>query len=169
MILDANYLLSGTSSASGATYVVIGQALTSAGLFTTLASSNVIDLVNARDMGEEGNPYPLKIMVLCTAAFTSTGAATLQVLAQGSTDNTTYTTYAETPAIIATSITAGKMIANFDWPGVLPNDGALPRYLRLAYTNGVSAISAGSVISTLVLGRDMSPNRNYPPGYSVVN
>ena len=164
MILDYNYLFDGSASAAGG---VVGVALTSAGLFTGLASTNVIDLVNARDM-DVGEPK-IRIMCLVTASFTSTGAATLQVQAQGSTDNTTFTTYSETPAMIATACTAGKMIANFDFPGVLPNDGSLPRYLRLRYVNGVSAISAGSVISALVLGRDMSPNRNYPSGITITN
>ena len=69
--------------------------------------------------------------------------------------------------MIATACTAGLKIAQFDWPGILPDTGALPRYLRLLYTNTVSAISAGSVISAIVLGRD--DNRAYPPGYTVVN
>lgn len=164
MILDYNYLLDGSASAAGGiTGVNVTAAVGSAN------STNVIDLVNARDMGEVQDPIAMKIMVLVTTALTSTGAATFQVLAQGSTDNSAFTTYAETPAMIATSCTSGKMIANFDWPGILPNDGALPRYLRLRYTVGVSTVSAGAVISAIVLGRDMHPNRNYPSGVTISN
>ena len=164
MILDYNYMFDGSPSAT--TGVVSGVSVGTTG-GSTISSTNVLDLLNARDM-DPGEPK-LKIMVLCTTAFTSTGAATIQVLAQGSTDNVTYTTYAETPAIIATSIAVGTKFAQFDFPGVNPDSGSLPRYLRLRYSTGVSTISAGQVISALVLGRDMSPNRNYPPGTTVVN
>ncbi len=162
MILDYNYLFDGSASAAGG---VVGVSIvTAAG--STKVSSNIIDLVNARDMGIGDNPA-LKIMVICTAVMTSTGAATFQVQAQGSTDNTTYTTYAETPATIASSYTAGAKIAQFDWPGVNPDTGALPRYLRLLYSVGVSSISAGSVISAIVLGRD--DWRGYPSGFTPAN
>lgn len=164
MILDYNYLLDGSASAAGG---VVGVNVTAA--VGSANSTNVIDLVNARDMGGVDGGIPFKIMCLVTTSLTSTGAATFQVLAQGSTDNTTFTTYAETPAMIATACTAGKMIANFDWPGVLPNDGSLPRYLRLRYTVGTAIVSAGALISTIVLGRDMSPNRNYPSGITISN
>lgn len=162
MILDYNYLFDGSASAAGG---VVGISIaTAAG--STQVSSNIIDLVNARDMGIGDSPA-LKIMVICTAAMTSTGAATFQVRAQGSTDNVTYTTYAETANMIASSYAAGAKIAQFDWPGINPDTGALPRYLRLQYAVGVSSISAGSVISAIVLGRD--DTRGYPPGVTVSN
>ncbi len=166
MILDYNYLFDGSASAAGG---VTGTALTSmtAG---GLASTNVIDLVNARDMGI-GDAPALKIMVLVTTSFSTTGTAstTMQIKAQGSTDNTTFTTYAETAALASGSMTAGLKIAQFDWPGINPDNGALPRYLRLLYVLGGpgSTFSAGSVISAIVLGRDDS--RGYPPGVTVSN
>lgn len=162
MILDFNYLFDGSASAAGG---VVGVSIaTAAG--STQVSTNVIDLVNARDMGI-GDGVDIKIMVICTAAMTSTGAGTFQVQAQGSTDNTTYTTYAETVAMIASSYAVGAKICQLNWPGVNPDTGSLPRYLRLRYAVGVSSISAGSVISALVLGRDDS--RAYPPGVTVSN
>ena len=163
MILDYNYMFDGSPAATNG--VVAGVAISTAG-GSNQNSTNVIDLLNARDMGIGGG-IDLKIMVLVTAAFTSTGAGTLQVKAQGSTDNVTYTTYAETPAIASGTLTAGVKIAQFDWPGILPDTGALPRYLRLQYAVGVSTFSAGSVIAGLVLGRD--DNRGYPSGITISN
>lgn len=163
MILDYNYIFDGSPSAT--TGIVAGVAVTAA--VGSKVSTNIIDLVNARDMGVGSGGPNLKILCQVSASLTSTGAATFQVKAQGSTDNSTWTTYAETPEQIATSLTAGTKIAEFDWPGILPGTGALPRYLRLQYSVGVSTVSAGSVIAGIVLGRD--ENRAYPPGISVSN
>ncbi len=163
MILDFNYMFDGSPNAT--TGIVAGVSVATAG-GTTQVSTNVIDLVNARDMGIGDSPA-LKIMCLVTASFTSTGAGTLQVKAQGSTDNSAWSTYAETPAIASGTLVAGAKIAQFDWPGVLPDTGAFPRYLRLTYTCGVSSFSAGSVISGIVLGRD--DNRAYPSGFYANN
>lgn len=163
MILDFNYMFDGSPNAT--TGIVAGVSVaTAAG--TTQVSTNIIDLVNPRDMGIGDSPA-LKIMVLVSATFTSTGAGTLQVKAQGSTDNSAWTTYAETPAIASGSLTAGNKIAQFDWPGILPDTGALPRYLRLTYSAAVSSFSAGSVISGIVLGRD--DNRAYQSGFYAAN
>ena len=48
---------------------------------TAQVSTNIIDLLNARDMGI-GNLYPLKIAVFVSTAFTSTDAGTLVISAQ---------------------------------------------------------------------------------------
>ncbi len=131
------------------------------------ASTNQINLVNARDMGvgsDEG--VTPKLMVLVTTAFTTTNAATLQVQVQGSTNNATYTTYAESDVISAANLAAGNQLLNIDMPRPAPG-AALPQYLRLNYVVATGTFGAGALTSALVLTR--GDNVNYPPGVAVVN
>lgn len=155
MIIDANLLL----DTAAAVPVAFGG---------TQASTNIIDLLNARDIGEgDMTGATPKILCLVTSAFLSAGASTLQVFAQGSTDNVTWTTYAETPAIPKATLTAGTMIARFSWPAVLPESGALPRYLRLVYGVAVATFTQSGITAAIVLSRDDSGY--YPPGVVVAN
>lgn len=134
----------------------------------TQASTNVVDLLNARDMGlgEDAGATP-KLLCLVTTAFLSAGSSTLNIKAQGSTDNVTYTTYAETGPIPKAQLTAGAKVAQFNWPGVLPDTGALPRYLRLLYEVLVATFTQSGITSAIVLSRD--DMRYYAPGVIVSN
>lgn len=145
MILDKNLLFSSA------------QALTA-----TAASTDVIDLANARDIspGEKISGF-----VLVTTVLESAGASTLQVMVQGSTDNSTYNTYWESEAIAKASLTAGTRI-DFEVPRPTPGR-SLPRYMRLTYTVAVANFTGGAVTAGLVLGRD--DQRAYPPGIAVSN
>ena len=171
MILDYEYIFDGSFSDATQVTGMSVAGFTAGGL----ASTNVIDLVDARDMGTAPEPYPLKVMVLVTTAFTTTGTAssTLTIRLQGAPTNTagaSWVTYAETAAMASASLTAGVKYG-FDMPPVNPDSGPLPRFLRLSYVLGGpgSTFSAGSVIAGIVLGSDMAPGRNYPPGTTVVN
>ncbi len=142
----------------------------SAALVTSTAvSTNIVDLVNARDIGVGDDPA-MKIMVLVTTAITTTNSATLTVSAQGSTDNSTWSTYASSPAYAAATLVAGTRLFDIDWPR--PAAGlATPRYLRLNYTVGTGIFSAGAVTAALVLDRDDRVNAAgaYPPGIRIAN
>jgi hypothetical protein len=130
----------------------------------TAVSTNVVDLVNPRDLG---NDPEMKVELVVTAAMLSAGATTLQVQFQGSTDNSTYTTYAESPAIAKASLTAG---ARSLLPINLPSPGpgvALPRYLRLNYIVATGPFTAGNLTAFLVLDKQM--NITYPPGIAIAN
>ena len=175
MILDANYLFDGTVSTT--TFSVSGSAVTG---FTAggVASTNVIDLANARDMGI-GDAPALKVMVLVTAAFTTTGTAstTMAINIQGAPTNTagaSWVTYATAGAAYASaSLTAGTKI-QIDVPPVNPDSGPLPRFLRLSYVLGGpgSTFSAGSLVSAIVLGSDRFPGQAgsaYPSGITISN
>jgi len=131
----------------------------------TIASTNVLDLLNARDMGI-GNLYALKIACFVTTAFSSTDSGTLTVQAQGSTDNSTFTTYAESRAYSAADLVAGNKLLPIDWPHRGPGD-ALPRYLRLAYVMGALHFTPGAVTAMLVLDRQDATV--YPPGLAISN
>jgi hypothetical protein len=136
----------------------------------TIASTNVIDLLNARNMGVGDDPA-LKIACFITTAFTTTDSGTLTIQAQGSTDNSTYTVYAESRAYAAAELVVNAKLFPIDWPAnglwnSLGNDPQ-PRYLRLAYVMGSLHFTPGAVTSALVLDRQDSIN--YPAGIYITN
>lgn len=141
------------------------------GITTTIVSTNVIDLTNPRDMGfGDANGATPKLLVLVGTAFTSTNSATLQIQFQGSTDNSTYSTYAESRAYAATSLTAGAKLFNVDLPARDIND-ALPRYYRLNYVVGTGIMTTGTITAAIVLGREdaVGSQGTYPSGFTVAN
>jgi hypothetical protein len=129
----------------------------------TTYSTNVLDMQQARDMGQspEG-PAPLTVTIIITAAFT--GGTSVNFQLQGSTDNTTYTTYAETGVILIALLTANAKI-KIPLPQRVPDSGSVPRYYRLAYVNA-GAMAAGSVISYLGITDFQT---YYAPGVTVSN
>ena len=159
MLFDANLMFDGGLPSTGG--------ITGVNVFTngsSQASSNVLNLLNARDLGmAPQGKATLQIFCLVTTAFS--GGTSLNVQFQGSTDNVTYTTYAETGAIPVASLSVGKNIFNQVIPGVQPEDGALPQYYRLNYVC-VGNVTAGAVISGLTQSDD---NRYYAPGIAVAN
>ncbi len=133
----------------------------------TAQATNSIDLGEGRDMGigDISGATP-KLLALVTQSFASAGGATLQLLLQGSTDNATWKTYAESRVFAVADLVAGNTLLRMDWPR--PNVGdALPRYLSVNYLVGTSTFSAGELTTGIVLGRD--DNVSYPPGTVVVN
>lgn len=129
----------------------------------TEASTNIIDLGNARDMGP--GELPLRVAAQVITAFATTDTATLRIDLQGSTDNVTYNTYASSRTYTAGELTAGARLAPMDWPNVAVGD--LPRYIRLAYQSGALHWTPGSVTAMLVL--DRQDWRAYPAGINISN
>lgn len=157
MIIDGNLLLDSAAAITASTN-----------------STNVIDLANFRDLGVDGGEYAVpKVMCLVTTAFATSNGGTLQVSVQGSTDNSTWTTYVSTPAYAVGTLVAGARLADIDLPRP-PAGVAIPRYLRLAYTVA-NAFTAGAVTSALVMQRQdqpVGPSGNasgYPSGFTVSN
>lgn len=129
----------------------------------TTTSTNTIDLLNARDIGADGSGLtPLVVEFLVTTAYAGGTSVNFQV--QGSTDNSTWTTYCESGAIAIASLAAGARVKLF-MPTVNPDGGAAPRYIRTAYVN-VGANTAGAVIAWL---GTVDNNRYYPPGITISN
>lgn len=147
---------------------IAGTAIT-----VTAVSTNIIDLLNARDMGIGDDPA-LKVMVGVTAAFIAAGAATLNIQFQGAPDNGsgapgTYTTYVETsPLSLASPAQLGinAQLATFDVPRTPPGV-AQPRYLRLNYVVATGPFTAGAINAGIVLDRQGAIA--YPPGITVAN
>lgn len=148
---------------------------TAAAVTASANSTNTVDLANFRDLGVDGGEYAVpKLMCLVTTTFTTTNAATLSVGIQGSTDNSTWTTYVTSQAYAVATLTAGQRLFDIDLPRP-PAGVAIPRYLRLAYTVGTGVFSAGAVTSALVMQRQDQPVSTagvvsgYPSGFTVSN
>ena len=132
------------------------------------ASTTVIDMTVAQDLGVGDGVGSPKILGLVGTAFTTTNSGTLNVQFQGSTDSSTWTTYAETGAMAAASLTAGQQIIGFAWPKRLYSNTALPRYIRLYY--GVAnSFTAGTITAAIVLQRDDADDTAalYPSNFTV--
>jgi hypothetical protein len=141
----------------------------------TQTSTNVIDLVSARDMGIGDNPA-LKLLVEIMTTFT--GGTSLAVALQGAPDNGsgapgTYTTMWTSPVTLEADLVAGRYLANVDMPRtVLPSASGpsaaqpLPRFLRLQYTTA-GTHTAGSLYGSIVL--DRQDYVSYPAGLTIPN
>lgn len=133
----------------------------------TQQSTNIVDLVNARDMGIGDDPA---IKLLCVVRTTFTGGTSLQVQFQGAPDAGsgtpgTYVTYAESAAVLEADLVAGRYLLPMDVPR--PPPGApLPRYYRLQYVSA-GTHGAGGIYASLVL--DRQDYVGYPPGITVPN
>lgn len=142
----------------------------------TQQSTNVIDLVNARDLGVGDDPS-IKLLVQILTTFAN--GTSLQLQLQGAPDNGSglpgsYTTMWDSGAIAEASLVAGRYLANVDLPRTilaLPNTGAssaqaLPRFLRLQYVT-VGTHNAGALYAGLVL--DRQDYVAYPAGINIAN
>jgi hypothetical protein len=158
----------------------------------TYPSGNVLDLhmagipvlanlQGARDMGIGDDPA-LKLLVQVTTAFTSAGAATLQVALQGATDDgtgnpSTFVTWWTSPTYaLATLAVVGARLYDMDMPRP-PAGVAIPRFLRMSYIIGAATTTAGKIMAAIVLDRPdqaYSSTGNavlggYPAGINVAN
>lgn len=151
MFLDNNLLFSSA------------QAITS-----TADSTNVLDLLNARDLGAGDDPG-MELLVQVQTAFVSAGGATLTISLRGSTDNSTYSVYAQSRLLtVADMTTPGARLMQFSLPQPIASD-ALPRYLKLVYTTATSTFSAGAITAAIVLDRQDANPPAYPAGIVIVN
>ena len=130
------------------------------------ASTNTLDLGQARDLGVGGPP--LEIEILIQQSFAASGSATLNVQIQSSTDNSTWNTLAESSPIAATNLIAGRQILRMALPADQPAQTAgVGRYLRLYYAVANGPFTAGQVFAALILDRP-SPTA-YPSGFNAAN
>jgi len=133
----------------------------------TQQSTNVIDLVNPRDMGIGDDPA-LKLLVTVKTAFTA--GTSLQVQFQGAPDAGggtpgTYVTYVESGAIAEADLIVGRYLLPIDVPRPPPGV-PLPRFYRLQYVT-VGTHSTGQIHSALVL--DRADYVGYPSGITIPN
>lgn len=138
----------------------------------TQTSTNVLDLLNGRDLGVDTR-LELLIQVMTTFA----GGTSLQVNLQGAPNSAgvpgTYVTMWTTGAIAEADLVAGRYISNIELPRIwlpTPQDPSaamgLPRFLRLQYVT-VGTHNAGAIYAGIVL--DRQNYINYPPGIAISN
>jgi len=163
MIIDGALVFTGTPGVPGSV-----DSPTASGV-----STNIIDLVNARDLGIGDDPA-LKLLIQVMTAFA--GGTSVDVQLQGAPDNAgvpgTWTTMWDSTAIALVNLTAGLYIANVDLPRIFgptplqPFIQPLPRFLRLNYVL-VGVFTAGGLYGAIVLDReDMI---SYRPGVVINN
>lgn len=129
-------------------------------LTTTAASTNVIDMSVARDMGI-GYPLPIAVQVVTALV----GGTSVQVQLQYSADNATWTTLSESRAYLTAELVAGAKL----FPGSIParpSNDAMPRYYRLNYVIA-GTYTSGAVTAYIVL--DRQDQVSYPAGINVFN
>lgn len=166
-LFDSQLLFTGTAGSPYQSLVV--TAATSG----TVASTNVIDLVNARDLGQSNDgmgSVPKVFVFTSSSGITSAcGSATLNIKFQGSTDSTNWTTYMETGPMTTASLGANTQIAVMDWPQRAVG-AALPRYIRLGWDfagSTTAVISTGAVFAGIALEGFQNSVGNYPSGFTV--
>jgi hypothetical protein len=124
------------------------------------ASTNIVDLKDARDIGIGGG---LEVFATVGTAFLTTNSGVVEIYFQGSTDASTWTTYAGSgEPIAAATLTAGYKLG-FPVPTAR---GALPRYVRLYY-DVTNAFTAGTITAGIVLNRQM--DYSYGAGITIAN
>ena len=165
MIIDGALQFTGTAGVAGST---------DSPTTGTQQSTNVIDLVNARDLGIGDDPA-IKLLVQVMTTFT--GGTSLDVQLQGAPDNGSgspgaYTTMWDSTAIVEANLLQGTYIANVDLPRIFgptplkPGIQVLPRFLRLQWVS-VGTHGAGALFGALVLDRE--DQISYPPGIVIAN
>jgi hypothetical protein len=189
MILDG--LLAFTATVAGANPTVGDSLINATGTFST---TNVIDLGliglptsaaggGARDIGVGDDPAMKILAQLTTPIAGTSGTTTLQVILQGAPDNGTGipgTWYNMILSPVYTLVTgaqlgvAGQRLLEVDVPRY-PEGQPVPRFLRLQYTIGGAAVSAGVLEALIVLDRfDQIGSQSallggYPPGIVIAN
>jgi hypothetical protein len=170
MIMDALLLFDGAVAANGA---ITPTAVNSGTTFAVGAtdSANVIDVSQiassasglGRDVGVGDDPA-LLIGVDINTSFAGTGA-TMSISLQTAPDNGSggigsWTTLSTTAVMAVAALTAGTRITFPIPPGV-------NKYLKLVYTVATANMTAGKLISSIVLDRQQpGPLLGYPSGYS---
>ncbi len=148
------------------------------GLPTT--STTVLGVGQVRDIGIGDDPA-MKLLVQVGTAFTTSASGTLAVALQGAIDTaagipSTYSTWWLSPTYAAATLVAGARLYDMDMPRP-PAGIAIPRFLRMAYIIGTGAMTAGSIMSFIVLDRHdqiYSSTGNavlggYPAGINIAN
>ena len=125
---------------------------------TTAASTDIVDLGAARDIG---NGEPLELVILVTQSVTAAGAATVTFTLETD-DNAAFSS----PVVLANSGAIGKAALGAGTEVLrvkVPLDAE--RYLRTNYTVATGPLTAGTF--TAFLAHDRQASRAYASGFTV--
>jgi hypothetical protein len=125
---------------------------------TTTASTDIVDLGAARDMG---NGEPLELVVLVTETVTAAGAATVTFTLETD-DNAGFSStfvLASSGAMAKAALTTGTEVLR----AKVPLDAE--RFLRTNYTVATGPLTAGKF--TAFLAHDRQASRAYASGFTV--
>ena len=159
-MIDSSLIFDGTFNSAAGT--ATGVALT-----TTTVSTNILDLLVARDIGA-GNDIEMHVQVLTAFAGGTSLQVGLQVCA---TTNGTYLGLILSPVAPTAQLIVGAPIFRYTLPvnqilnataGILKAPG---RYLQLAYTI-VGTYTLGTVFSYLSADKDRNVYYTYPNNYT---
>jgi hypothetical protein len=130
---------------------------------TPTASTNIVDLGVARDVGGAATDQLMLLCQIVTAFAASGGAAELQVDFQTAPDNGsgapgTWVTLASSGPVAKASLVQGYKFL----PGELA--GPTQRFVRLLYTVTTNNGTAGAITAALVPSLDVTPT--YARGYA---
>lgn len=156
MYIDNNLLVSGSVSAAG---VVAGQNVFSAG--TSVLSTNTIDLLQARDIGEGADLYGR--FEVTTAAVGGTSIEMQIIAADDAGLSTNVTVLGTTGAVPVASLTLGSRFSCVINPR-LANKGQ--RYVGARYVS-VGTTTAGAVMGDIGL-EIQDGQKFYPNGFAVL-
>lgn len=156
MYIDNNLLVSGSVSAAGA---VAGQNVFSAG--TSVPSTNTIDLLQARDIGEGADLYGR--FEVTTAAVGGTSIEMQIIAADDAGLSTNVTVLGTTGAVPVASLTLGSRFSCAINPR-LANKGQ--RYVGARYVS-VGTTTAGAVMGDIGL-EIQDGQKFYPNGFAVL-
>ncbi len=172
MIMDGLLLFDGAVSAAGAVTPTPYSAWTVGAGVGDQPSANVIDVSQlassasglGRDVGIGGDPA-LELYVGIATTFSTGSSPTLQVRFQTAPDSSgspgSWTDLAMTPVLAASGLTAGTELLRIKIPA------GVQKYMRILYTVGTAAFTAGAVIAAIVLDRSaLGPLFGYKSGYS---
>ncbi len=161
-MIDATYLFDGT---------VNGSTLTGAAITVTRDSTNILDLLAARDIGAVNN---LGLFVQVTTAFTAVGAATLTIDYQTcATVGGTYKSLMISNPYPKADLIVGAPIFRYALPmnqslnstsGVVAAPG---RYVKLVYTVATGPMTAGAVMAWIAPINDRVQYQTYAANYTV--
>ncbi len=156
-MIDANLIFDGTINATTG-------AATGVAIVDDAASTNVLDMLAARDVGEG---YSLEVHVVVTETFLT--CTSLNIDYQTSADNSTFVDVLRSPTYAVAALVAGAKVMRYKVPQFQLNDTGTPnRYHRLNYTVNGSNATAGKVFAFLTGGDDQDgPGVNYPANYTV--
>lgn len=142
--------------------------LSSAQVVTASAvSTNTVDLSQVRDLGPGKDLY---VAITVDEAAAAVGAATVnfQIITSAAANLGSPTIIGQTDAIAKTDLTLGrKAIVVPIPPATLLAQPIGQRYLGLQYTVATGPLTAGK-FSAAIVDADISINKLYPSGFSVV-